>query len=112
MYVDYKSHEVFLGTVACVETVDTRPLANTYKWQHSVTGESLTCGVYSHVFAAQMILSHVKMLVSNLLLTEMCLWYTIFRYCSLVKECPLVEHLTSLSKREAGALLSVSKFNH
>ena len=31
-------------------------------------------------------------------------------YCSLAKECPWAEHLTSLPKRGLGALLSVSTF--
>ena len=36
----------------------------------------------------------------------------LLEYCSLMKEHPWAEHLTSLSKRGAGALLSVSAFNH
>ena len=33
-------------------------------------------------------------------------------YCSLAKRGPQVEHLTSLPKREVGALSTVSAFNH
>ena len=33
-------------------------------------------------------------------------------YCSLVKQHPWMEHLTSLPKRGVGTLLSVSTFNH
>ena len=36
----------------------------------------------------------------------------LLEYRSLVKEHPWPEHLTSLPKRGAGALLSVSAFNH
>ena len=36
----------------------------------------------------------------------------LMEYCSLVKECPWAEHLTSLSKRGMGALLIISAFNH
>ena len=36
----------------------------------------------------------------------------LLEYCSLMKERPWPEHLTSLSKRGMGTLLSVSAFNH
>ena len=35
-----------------------------------------------------------------------------FIYCSLTKERPWAEHLTSLPKRGVGTLLSVSAINH
>ena len=37
-------------------------------------------------------------------------WYN--KYCSLMIECPWVEHLTSLPKTGVGTLSSVSAFNH